>query len=107
MLVPLPHVACEPIKKVGIFSLLCEADHDAVYTFVAFSRAEEAFSSEDSSTGWFPYSTDTVEVSKVRDLQRVSNKRTITGAFSVVEEYALARDSVRAGRSLLSVDDAQ
>lgn len=38
------------------FVVLRESGYDAVYGFVAFSRAEEVFWSDDSSIGWFPYS---------------------------------------------------
>lgn len=84
-LVPLPHEICEAAEKIGDLFLLRKSDYDEVYCLVAFTRAEEVLSSEDCSTGWFPFPWDTAEVSSVLRFERVNNTRAASGARPVVK----------------------
>lgn len=79
----------------------------SAFWFVAFPRAEEVFWSDGGSTGWFPHSWDTAEVSNISDFETVTNKRTITWRRLIFEEYAEVRVLVHAGSGLLTVADAR
>lgn len=86
VLVPLPPVLCKTIKVTVVSASLCKSDYDVVLGFVEFNRVEEVVWSDDSSTGWFPYSWEITEVSSIPSFQRVTNKKLLSGARRDVEE---------------------
>lgn len=87
--------------------VLHEYELDVVMDFVAFTRVEVVIRSNDGSVSCFSYSRDAGEVSNVPSFARFTNRRTVSRALHVVEEYAEPRVSFRAGSILMLATDAQ
>lgn len=95
------------IEEKAVFALFCKADFDVEYDSVLFNNGQEVLCLDDSINGWFLCFRGTAEVSNVQAFELVGNKRTLSRACHIVEEYTEVRVFVRTGLALWSVAEAQ
>lgn len=70
-------------------------------------RVEDVPGSDEGNTGWFLDLFGTEKASNVPAIARVGNKRAVSGAHSVVEQYAKGRVFVAEGSNQLWVISVQ
>lgn len=104
---PRPREIHKAIKLIGVFALFPKSEFDADYGCFAFKCTGTVFGSDESRIPPFSYLWSPAKLRMVPAFEWVNNRRTMTGAYHVVDQYAEIRGFVCTWSFISTVAGAQ